>query len=109
MLLIVCIAYAQVPKSQRMVLVEEFTQASCYSCALYNPALNTLLAANTSKVISLKYQTSWPGVDPMNAANPSDVAGRVSFYGWISGVPIVVKDGDLPPKKSYFPQLITTC
>jgi len=92
--LLVSIIYGQTPKSQRMVLVEEFTQASCGPCAAANPALRTLLAANTSKVIALKYQTSWPGVDPMNAANPTDVATRVSYYTYISGVPMVVIDGD---------------
>lgn len=78
---------------QRMVLVEEFTNASCPPCAAQNPTFNALLDQNTSKVIPLKYQTSWPGVDPMNAANQSDVATRVTVYG-VSGVPFGVMDGD---------------
>ncbi|HAG05757.1 MAG TPA: hypothetical protein DCG68_02730, partial [Cryomorphaceae bacterium] len=63
-------AFAQ---ATRLVLFEEFTQASCSPCASQNPAFNTLLSGNTTKAISIKYQTSWPGVDPMNAANPTDV------------------------------------
>ncbi len=88
-LLLTTVANAQ---SQRMVLMEEFTQASCGPCASANPAFNALLANNTSKVVSIKYQTSWPGVDPMNAQNPSQVAGRVSYYT-VQGVPDVVMDG----------------
>jgi hypothetical protein len=73
-------------QTQRLVFVEEFTQASCGPCASANPAFNTLLANNTSKITSLKYQVSWPGTDPMNAQNPTEVANRVTYYG-VSGVP----------------------
>lgn len=83
-------AFAQ--DAQRMVLVEEFTQASCPPCAAQNPAFNALLSANTSKVIQLKYQTSWPGVDPMNAQTQSWVGPRVTYYG-VSGVPHGLNDG----------------
>lgn len=79
-------------QSQRVVLAEEFTQASCGPCAAQNPTFNTLLAANPTKIISLKYQTSWPGVDPMNAQNASEVATRVTYYG-VSGVPDSPMDG----------------
>jgi hypothetical protein len=82
-------SYAQ---TQRLVLVEEFTQASCGPCASQNPAFNTLLQANPTKAISIKYQTSWPGVDPMNGQNPTQVATRVSYYG-VSGVPHGAVDG----------------
>jgi hypothetical protein len=81
-------------QSQRMTFLEEFTQASCGPCASQNPALNALLANNTSKVISLKYQTSWPGVDPMNAQNPTQVATRVTYYG-VNGVPNIEYDGNV--------------
>ena len=87
-------------QSQRTVLQEEFTQASCGPCAAQNPAFNTLLNANTTKVVSIKHQTSWPGVDPMNAQNPTDVATRVSYYG-ISGVPDAPLDGVEPAGASY--------
>jgi hypothetical protein len=79
-------------QTQRLVLAEEFTQASCGPCAAQNPTFNTLLDANTSKVVSIKYQTSWPGVDPMNAQNPSDVSTRVTYYN-VSGVPDSPMDG----------------
>ena len=90
-------AFAQ---ATRLVLFEEFTQASCGPCASQNPAFNTLLASNTTKAISIKYQTSWPGVDPMNAANPTDVATRVSYYA-VNGVPWSAMDGVAPTGSSY--------
>ena len=68
-------------QSQRFVLTEEFTQASCEPCATQNPGFNTLLQSNEDKIISIKYQTSWPGVDPMNADNPNEVQNRVNLYG----------------------------
>lgn len=80
-------------QSQRMVLVEEFTQASCPACAQVNPAFNALLTANSDKVIPLKYQVWWPGTDPMYQQNPADVGARVSYYQ-ISGVPACQMDGN---------------
>ena len=80
-------------QTQRLVILEHFTQASCGPCATYNPAINAMLAANPNTVIALKYQTSWPGVDPMNAQNPSEVANRVSYYN-VTGVPRSVIDGN---------------
>lgn len=79
-------------QTQRLVLTEEFTQASCGPCASQNPAFNALLDANTTKTISLKYQTSWPGFDPMNQQNAAEVATRVSYYG-VNGVPWGFFDG----------------
>ncbi|MDQ3108934.1 MAG: Omp28-related outer membrane protein [Bacteroidota bacterium] len=83
-------------QTQRMVLSEEFTNASCPPCASQNPAFNALLASNTSKVVSIKYQTVWPGVDPMNAQNQSDVATRVTYYN-VTGVPYAPLDGSEAP------------
>lgn len=79
--------------AQRLVLLEHFTQASCGPCASQNPALNALLDNNLTKVVAIKYQTSWPGVDPMNAANPTEVASRVTYYN-VTGVPNSVMDGN---------------
>jgi len=86
------IAFTVNAQSQRLVLEEEFTQASCGPCAAANPAFNYLLSQNSTKAISIKYQTSWPGVDPMNAQYPAAVAARVSYYS-CTGVPFVAQDG----------------
>ncbi|HYV92490.1 MAG TPA: T9SS type A sorting domain-containing protein [Chitinophagales bacterium] len=79
-------------QAQRLILVEEFTQASCPPCGQQNPGFNALLNNNTEKVRSLKYQVSWPGYDPMNLQNPSQVAVRVSYYG-VNAVPWGFVDG----------------
>ena len=84
-------AFAQ---SQRLVLFEEFTQASCPPCASTNPALNAMLNQHPSEVVSIKYQTDWPGSDVMNVHNPSQVDTRVAYYG-VSGVPDGELDGGL--------------
>jgi hypothetical protein len=93
--LLVCLFSVAAFGQNRLVLVEHFTQASCGPCASQNPALKTLLDANNTKVVALKYQTSWPGVDPMNAANPTEAAARVQYYG-VTGVPNSVMDGSGP-------------
>ncbi|MEP7171184.1 MAG: hypothetical protein ABI855_17580, partial [Bacteroidota bacterium] len=79
-------------QSPRLVMFEEFTQASCPPCASTNPGLNDLLNDNSTKVVSVKYQTSWPGYDPMNLQNPSQVQTRVNYYN-VTGVPHGDLDG----------------
>ncbi len=83
-------------QSQRMVFMEEFTQASCPPCETTTPALNAMIASNVDKIVQLRYQTSWPGVDPMNADNPTEVRSRVDYYG-VDGVPAVFVDGVAQP------------
>jgi hypothetical protein len=87
-------------QSQRFVLFEEFTNASCGPCASQNPAFDALLSANTDKCTSIKYHTNWPGTDPMNAHNPSEVSTRVTYYG-VTGVPHAVMDGTPVSGSSY--------
>ncbi len=83
--------YAQAPK---FVLFEHFTQASCGPCAQQNPGFDAnILTPNTAIVRHIAYHTSWPGVDEMNAANPSEVADRVTYYN-VSGVPTVALQGN---------------
>ena len=94
LLLFSAFAIAPMANAQRLVLLEHFTQASCGPCASQNPALNALLDQNLTKIVAIKYQTSWPGVDPMNAANPTDVQGRVDYYA-VNGVPNSVMDGNV--------------
>lgn len=76
----------------RLVFIEEFTQASCPPCEATTPALNEVLNANADKIVQIRYHTSWPGVDPMNADNPAEVQTRVDYYG-VTGVPNVRIDG----------------
>lgn len=87
-------------QSQRFVLAEEFTQASCGPCAAQNPGFNALLNANSTKIIGLKYQVWWPGYDPMYEHNEPDVDARVAYYG-VSGVPRGWVDGVIITGGSY--------
>ncbi len=80
---------------QRKSLVEEFTNASCPPCASQNPAFNTLLKANLSRVVSIKFQTNFPGYDPMNEQNPAEVQARWNYYAQ-GGVPVAALDGTVP-------------
>lgn len=79
-------------QSQRLVFVEEATNASCGPCASQNPAFDALLAANSDKVVVLKYQWYFPGFDQMHNDNVEEANGRVAYYG-INGVPHGVIDG----------------
>jgi len=83
-------------QSPRMVMIEEGTQASCPPCATENPIIDALIEANSDKVVTLKYQTSWPGFDQMNLDNPTEVADRIAYYG-ITGVPNAVTNGSIIP------------
>ena len=83
-----------VGQSQRMVLAEELTSATCPPCASQNPAFNALLAANTDIVTSIKYQMNWPtpNGDPMYLHNPVDNNARRAYYG-VDAIPHAFLDG----------------
>jgi hypothetical protein len=83
-------------QSQRLVLVEHYTQASCPPCASINPGMNRLLDANTDKVVALKYQVSWPGYDPMYEHNKSQITTRTRYYD-VTAVPNSVMNGQSGP------------
>jgi hypothetical protein len=99
MAMAMAVATLSLGQSQRLCLLEEYTQASCPPCATLNPALNAILASNTSKVVSIKYQTNWPGTDPMNSQTQTWVGPRVTYYG-VTGVPNICFDGNVLQKAS---------
>jgi thiol-disulfide isomerase/thioredoxin len=80
------ISFNTFSQARKYVMIEHFTQASCGPCAQQNPFLEALLTVNRGSIHHIAYHTSWPGVDPMNAYNPSQVADRVTYYG-VTGVP----------------------
>ncbi len=91
--LFVALTFAATAQTQRMVLLEHFTQASCGPCATYNPLVKQYFDNTSTPAVAIKYQTSWPGFDPMNLHNPTQIQDRVTYYG-VSGVPDVVIDGN---------------
>lgn len=100
LLLLTSMAYSQ---SQRLVFIEEFTQASCPPCEVTTPALNQIIAANADKIIQLRYQVWWPGYDPMFLDNEAEVQTRVQYYG-VGGVPAVFADGTEEAQSGVLPQ-----
>lgn len=89
--------YSLSNSSEKLVLVEHFTQASCAPCAAQNPALDALItsAGNIDRVVHIAYHTSWPGVDPMYDFNVANSMGdaRVDYYN-VTGVPDCVLAGN---------------
>ncbi len=87
---------------KRRVLIEEFTNASCGPCASQNPAFNAVVSANAEYLTPIKYQTNWPGFDPMNEQTQAEVQPRVTYYG-VTGVPNGRQNGTLEvfPMTSY--------
>ena len=79
---------------QRRVLIEEFTNASCPPCAAQNPGFNATVDANLQYLTPIKYQTNWPGFDPMNVQTQAEVGPRVTYYG-VTGVPNGRQNGTL--------------
>ena len=81
-------------QSPRMFVVEEATQASCPPCAALNPALHSLLNANSTKSILVAYQVWWPGVDAMYNDNTSEVQSRINtYYPDMDSAPGVIANG----------------
>ncbi len=80
-------------QTQRIVLLEEATNASCSPCATYNPILQKFYASHFGGVISVRYHAWWPGSsDPMYVSASTDCRRRINYYG-INGVPTYVMDG----------------
>jgi hypothetical protein len=82
-------------QSERMVLIEEATNASCGPCASQNPAFDILLNQNRDILTAIKYHWYFPGYDPMHNHNVVENNARVAYYG-INGVPTACIDGDIP-------------
>ncbi|MGB0839890.1 MAG: T9SS type A sorting domain-containing protein [Chitinophagales bacterium] len=81
-----------VAQSQRVVLLEQFTSASCDPCAVYNPIIDAFLEDNETQMVGIKYQSNF-GYDPMYEDNPTESDARTDFYD-ISGYPNTVLDGN---------------
>jgi len=90
--LFVAISFIAQSQSQRFILVEEATNASCGPCASQNPAFDALLQNNLDKLVAIKYHWYFPGYDPMHNHNTVENNARVSYYN-INGVPHALIDG----------------
>jgi hypothetical protein len=92
--IIISSVYSQ---SQRLVMLEEFTSATCGPCVSKNTQFHTWELQNPDKFTSIYYHVNWPAAgDPMNLANPGEVSTRVSYYMSPTNmyVPYSVLDGN---------------
>lgn len=81
-------------QTQRVMLVEEFTNVGCVPCAMQNPAFDALLAANADKVAVVKYHPNWPSAtDPMYPFDAEGNDARTAFYN-VTAVPAAIVDGN---------------
>ncbi len=81
-------------QTQRMMLVEEFTNVGCVPCAMQNPAFDALLAANADRVAVVKYHPNWPSTtDPMYPLDSVGNEARTAYYN-VSSVPAAIVDGN---------------
>lgn len=94
------ISFIASSQSQRFLMVEEATNASCGPCASQNPAFDALLQNNLDKLVALKYHWYFPGYDPMHNHNSEENNARVSYYN-INGVPHALIDGTSLTGSSY--------
>ena len=77
----------------KIVMIEEFTQASCDPCANAAPNVDSVYANNTANALLVRYHVNWPGTDYMNNVTQTPFVGAmVSFYS-VSGVPDAQLDG----------------
>ncbi len=81
--------------SPRMILMEEFTNASCGPCASQNPTYQAFIQSNAGKVIPIAFHPNFPGDDIFYDHNPAMSDTRINYYG-IDGVPAVRVNGALP-------------
>lgn len=79
--------------AQRKVLIEQFTNSGCPTCAGNTPVVATYANMNPSTTIMLSYHTSFPYLDSMYFENSAQSNARVSYYS-VSGVPTARVDGN---------------
>ncbi len=79
-------------QTQRMVLLEQFTNASCGFCPSWNTTAHNIIVANPDKITSIFYHGQL-GPDPMYFHNPIDANSRTSYYN-VPGFPHSVLGGN---------------
>jgi len=72
--------------TQRLVLVEPFTNTYCGYCAVYGPDFRTVLNNNISKLAVIYYFTNFNTTCVVHSFNPTENNARSSYYG-VGGIP----------------------
>jgi len=80
--------------TQKIVLIEDFSNVSCAPCVTSNITLRSLQASYTSeKLVIVKFPANFPSPhDPMYLANEGDSDSRLSYYN-IFSTPTIIIDG----------------
>ncbi|MDP6156785.1 MAG: Omp28-related outer membrane protein [Candidatus Thermoplasmatota archaeon] len=95
--------------TQRVVLLEDFTNTGCGPCAGANPSFDRIADEYGEEKVSLvRYHVSWPSAnDPFYTANSAENDARRSYYG-VNSVPCVYCDGEkVNFQSSYYTDLKT--
>ncbi|MFH1195944.1 MAG: LamG-like jellyroll fold domain-containing protein [bacterium] len=92
LILIVFLTSFSFAQHRKIVLLEEFTNASCPPCAQLNPGLQNFISTNFGTVISVRHHAWWPGNDPMYDLNVEENSARISYYN-VGYVPWAQLDG----------------
>lgn len=78
----------------RTVLLESFTNSSSATNAKLHNDVFSGFSNNSSEIAKIEFHTPFPGVDPLNAANPQINNSRTAFYG-ITSSPTFSLDGTI--------------
>jgi thiol-disulfide isomerase/thioredoxin len=80
--------------TDKVVLIEQFTNSGCPPCASSTPPVYQFARTNPMSVAAIAYHASFPYLDSMHLENPTDANARIAFYG-INGVPHSILDGSV--------------
>ncbi|MDX2250402.1 MAG: T9SS type A sorting domain-containing protein [Bacteroidia bacterium] len=78
---------------QKVVLIEQFSNSGCPTCAAFTPPIVNWVQGNNAKACMLVYHTPFPYNDSMYHENPTESDARVAFYN-VVGVPHSILDGN---------------
>jgi len=80
--------------TQKIVLIEDFSNVSCTPCVTSNYILRSLKSSYSSeKLLTIKFSANFPSPqDPMYLANKEDADARLSYYT-IFSTPTIIVDG----------------
>ena len=94
----------------KMVLFEEFNQASCDPCAEATPNIDSVTTTNLYRLNGVRYHVNFPGRDCMDSVTLGEfVQDQLTFYA-VQGVPDAQLDGNdtYPGAGSYTTDLVSS-
>jgi hypothetical protein len=94
------VAFTLTEASQRVVLIEDFSNVSCNPCVTSNLILDALANGtySRSKVAVVKYATNFPSPsDPFYTGSRTDCDARMSYYQILASPTTIVGGVDRPP------------